>query len=186
MKGSAIAVLMLILMLSSFGVVTITLGDDDEDNPHTEMLEDEFICLDCHTKKPGKDETSPDYFLVDLPSENCLGCHEEMTHSGNKEHEQQDAEPMPADENGKIACFTCHDPHPQGAIEGRVVFESTMKERTRKFIRLIAIPAAEERTDKTLESISEKEVYLRYSVEDNQLCVKCHDELNGAEPSRSD
>lgn len=148
--------------------------DEDEENPHVEMVEDEFVCLDCHTDVPKKGETSPTYFLVDKPSENCLGCHDETQHAGSKEHDGQKAEHMPADENGNIACFTCHDPHPQGVIEGRTVYDAMLNERSKKYIELIVAPELSEQLgyDVTVES-SDKNVYLREPV--NKLCIICHE-----------
>ena len=85
--------------------------EEEEENPHTGMVDDEFVCLDCHTEVPKEGMKSPTYFLVDEPSENCLGCHDETTHPGSKEHIGQNAKPLPGDQEGKVACFTCHDPH---------------------------------------------------------------------------
>ncbi len=110
-------------------------GDEkDEDNPHEKMLRSKSVCVDCHTRVPKADEHAPDYFLVDAPSENCLGCHSETEHAGVKEHVGKDPGTLPADENGKIACFTCHDPHPEGALPGRSVYKSTVSANTRAFL----------------------------------------------------
>ncbi|MDA2919937.1 cytochrome c3 family protein [Desulfobacterota bacterium AH_259_B03_O07] len=168
-------VIIFIILLFPLSVYT---QDEEEENPHIEMIDDQFVCLDCHTDIPKKGETSPTYFLVDLPSENCLGCHSEIQHAGVKEHGGKDAKPLPGDENGKIACFTCHDPHPQGVIEGRVVYEADLNERSRKFIELIVFPYLEEEVGKEIEYEPEKKVYLREPVKDNKICVTCHETLN--------
>ncbi|MGH7900662.1 MAG: cytochrome c3 family protein [Thermodesulfobacteriota bacterium] len=168
------------VMIISF-ILLLTLGaysqDEEEENPHLEMVDDQFVCLDCHTDIPKEGETSPTYFLVDLPSENCLGCHSEMEHAGVKEHEGKDAKPLPGDENGKIACFTCHDPHPQGTIKGRVVYEAHINERSRQFIELIVLPYLKQQTEKEMEYKPESEVYLREPVTENRICIMCHETL---------
>ena len=107
---------------------------DDEDNPHEKMVRSKSVCLDCHTHVPKPGEHAADYFLVDAPSETCLGCHDEYEHAGAHEHAGKDADPLPGDEHGKIACFTCHDPHPGGVIEGRTVYKAAASERTRSMI----------------------------------------------------
>jgi len=148
--------------------------DEDEENPHEEMVEDEFVCLDCHTDVPKKGETSPTYFLVDKPSENCLGCHDETQHAGAKEHDGQKAEYLPGDENGEIACFTCHDPHPEGVIEGRVVYEAELSERSKQFIEYIVTPELTEAVGYEMKpDLSVTEVYLREPT--NKLCITCHE-----------
>ena len=164
-----------ILMIVLLPAVLVSLGqEEDEENPHIEMVEDEFVCLDCHTDVPKKGETSPTYFLVDKPSENCLGCHDETQHAGSKEHDGQKAEHLPADENGNIACFTCHDPHPQGVIEGRTVYDAMLNERSKKYIEVIVAPELSEQLgyEVTVEP-PDSEVYLREPV--NKLCVMCHE-----------
>lgn len=150
--------------------------DEDDDNPHKEMLRSQFTCLDCHTDVPKEGETSPTYFLFDLPSENCLGCHSDIEHAGVTEHLGKDSKPLPGDENGKIACFSCHDPHPEGAIKGRVVHEANVNKRTREFINIVVLPSVEKRLGKEekMSSAPYKEVRLRYPVTKNQLCEKCH------------
>jgi hypothetical protein len=147
--------------------------EEEEENPHTEMVDDQFVCLDCHTDLPKEGETSPTYFLVDDPSENCLGCHDEVQHAGTKEHEGQKAEPLPGDEKGEIACFTCHDPHPQGVIKGRAVYNADMSERNRKFIRLIVMPDLNKRLEKEVKTDEVTEVYLREPVD--KICISCHE-----------
>lgn len=171
-----LALIILFVVLLPVGL--FSQEEEEEENPHKEMMGDQAVCLDCHTKLPKGGETSPDYFLVDLPSENCLGCHSEMEHAGVKEHEGKVAKPLPGDENGKIACFTCHDPHPQGAIKGRVVYDADINERSRKFIQFVVIPYIEKKVEMEIKSKTEKEVYLRLPVGNNELCAKCHETLN--------
>lgn len=168
------------LILTAFLVLSLpTLvlpqdNEEEEENPHEEMIDDEFVCLDCHTDIPKEGETSSTYFLVDAPSENCLGCHDETTHPGSNAHLGEEAEPLPADENGEIACFTCHDPHPQGVIEGRTVHDAELTERQIKFIKLIVIPNLQEELKiDEIEMYMEKEVLLREPF--NKICATCHE-----------
>lgn len=174
MIGRLILIVFLITLFPSL----LLSEEEEEENPHRNMVEDQTVCLDCHTKLPKEGETSPTYFLVDLPSENCLGCHSETEHAGVKEHEGKEAKPLPGDENGKIACFSCHDPHPQGVIKGRVVYNAELSERSRRFIGLVVIPYLKEKTGKEIRSKEEREVYLRLPVANNELCAKCHEGLN--------
>jgi hypothetical protein len=172
MKGRLFVVFFVIVLISPGSLA------QDEENPHKEMIEDQFVCLDCHTKVPKEGEKSPTYFLVDLPSENCLGCHEELEHAGVKEHEGKDANPLPGDENGKIACFTCHDPHPRGVIKDRMVYEADVDERNRMFVRLVVLPDIRERINVEVKSKAKKEVYLRLPVSGNKLCITCHETVD--------
>ena len=138
---------------------------DDDDNPHAKMRTDQSVCIDCHTKvvKPG--EHAPDYFLTEPPSELCLGCHDEHEHAGVAEHVGKDVTaPWLGDENGKLACFTCHDPHPQGVITGRTVYRD---HRT-----------ALRRGDESATASSEESTFdalLRFSVANGEGCLPCHD-----------
>jgi hypothetical protein len=143
---------------------------DDEDNPHEEMTRSKSACIDCHTRLPKPGEHAPDYFLVDAPSETCLGCHGEYEHAGVSEHAGKDAAPLPGDEHGKIACFTCHDPHPGGTLEGRTVHKSMVSEPTRAFIAGRTLPASVERREP-----SEAFGALLRSPFGDQGCPVCHD-----------
>jgi hypothetical protein len=176
MKGSRFIIIILFLTLSPARLIA---QEENEENPHLEMLKDEFVCLDCHTRLPKEDEPSPDYFLVDLPSENCLGCHSEVEHSGIKEHEGEASNPLSGDENGKIACFTCHDPHPAGAIAGRTVYQTKMNPRSRAFTRLVHIPGVETRVQKDLHYGKKRDVYLRAAIRNDEICLECHKTVNG-------
>jgi hypothetical protein len=149
---------------------------DDEDNPHEEMTRSKSVCIDCHTRLPKAGEHAPDYFLVDAPSESCLGCHGEREHAGVSEHAGKDAAPLPGDEDGKIACFTCHDPHPAGTLEGRTVYKSTVSAATRAFIAARTLPASVERREP-----SETFGGLLRAPFGDEGCAVCHGSWN--EPS---
>ncbi|MEQ9618415.1 MAG: hypothetical protein RIG61_04495 [Deltaproteobacteria bacterium] len=149
--------------------------EEEEENPHAEMVDDEFVCLDCHTEVPKEGMTSPTYFLVDAPSENCLGCHDETTHPGSELHLGEEAKPLPGDENDGIACFTCHDPHPEGVIKGRTVYDAELTEREMKFIRLIVSPSLKEELKTDVEIEAKKEVLLREPF--GKACITCHENV---------
>lgn len=149
--------------------------EEEEENPHTGMVDDEFVCLDCHTEVPKDGMKSPTYFLVDEPSEICLGCHDETTHPGSKEHIGLDAKPLPGDQSRKIACFTCHDPHPEGVIKGRKVYSAELDKRSMDFLRIITAPELREELGMEIELDPAKEVYLRDPV--NKLCRTCHETI---------
>jgi hypothetical protein len=131
-------------LLLGIGAVRGVGAASDEDNPHEKMTRSKSVCLDCHTKVPKAGEHAPDYSLVDTPSETCLGCHGEYEHAGVHEHVGQPAEPLLGDENGKIACFTCHDPHPSGVLEGRTVYKASMSASTRALLAARTLPASVE------------------------------------------
>lgn len=152
----------------------VCLADDDEENPHTGMVEDEFVCLECHTDIPKEGETSPTFFLVDDPSEHCLGCHDETRHPGTIEHQGQNAEPMLGDENGEIACFTCHDPHPEGVLKDRNVYRPVTNEYNEKFIKVVVAPGVKEKVKNEIRINENKDVYLRESTD--KLCITCHED----------
>ena len=167
--------LLIQFVLFSLLLVVYTPAEEDEDNPHENMVDDQFVCLDCHTEIPKSDQKSPTYFLVDKPSENCLGCHDETQHTGSKEHLGKEAEPLPGDENGDIACFTCHDPHPQGVIEGRAVYNFDTTEYNEKFIEQVIMPQLEEELHQKLITNNESVVLLREPG--NKLCANCHQNI---------
>ncbi|MEE9252862.1 MAG: hypothetical protein V3U74_05885 [Thermodesulfobacteriota bacterium] len=174
MRGSLSAIIFMLLLVFPAALYS---QDGDEENPHKEMTEDQFVCLECHTKVPKETESSPDYFLVDLPSENCLGCHSEMPHPGVREHEGKEASPLPGDENGKVACFSCHDPHPGGVLKGRVVYKAELDERNKRFIKFVVLPDVEKTVGKTVSSGENEYVRLRHPVSKNELCNRCHESL---------
>jgi hypothetical protein len=166
MRSSACAVAATILLLLS-----PRLAQGDEDNPHLKMTRSKSACLDCHTKVPPPGEHAADYFLIDPPSETCLGCHSETEHPGVAEHVGKDApKALPGDENGKIACMTCHDPHPAGVLPGRVVYKSAASPTTRAFVAARSFPSSVE----LREPSEELGALLRAPMAESG-CVVCHD-----------
>ena len=168
-------ILILFMVLAFPTLLLAQEEEEEEENPHAEMVDDEFVCLDCHTDIPKEGETSPTYFLVDAPSENCLGCHDDTTHPGSEVHLGEEAKPLPGDENGEIACFTCHDPHPEGVIKGRTVYDAELTEREMKFIRLIVLPSLKEELKTEVEIETIKEVLLREPF--GKICITCHEDI---------
>ncbi|MBI5057526.1 MAG: hypothetical protein HZB61_13010 [Nitrospirae bacterium] len=106
-------------------------------NPH--MQRDEKgkiipeICLYCHVEKP--DEKTADYKDVKLIGDLkmiCQRCHGDMIrHPGGIDHyrvpstkmyirmqmlEDKFETVLPLDEEGKLTCITCHNPHEKGVI----------------------------------------------------------------------
>lgn len=168
----------LLLLLAAFvlgagvGGAVAADKDKDEDNPHETMARSKgkAVCVECHTKVPKAGEHAPDYFLVDAPSEHCLGCHDENEHVGVPEHLGKDAAPLPADEHGKIACFSCHDPHPDGVLEGRKVHRAGLNEPTKRFIAARNLPAGVE----LRESEEELGALLRFPMANGEGCRQCH------------
>jgi len=174
MRSSAVAVLAtLVLLLLGPGVARGAGKHSDEDNPHEKMIRSKGACIDCHTKVPKADEHAADYFLVDTPSESCLGCHSETEHPGVAEHAGKDApQALPADENGKIACFTCHDPHPAGVLPGRTVYKSAPNPTTRAFVAARSFPPSVERREPS-EALG---ALLRAPMAESG-CVVCHKDV---------
>ena len=174
MRSSALAVLAIsAVLLLGTGLARGAGKDADEDNPHAKMTRSKGVCIDCHTRVPKPDEHAADYFLVDAPSENCLGCHSETEHPGVPEHVGKDApKALPADEHGKIACFTCHDPHPQGVLPGRTVYKSAVTPTTRAFVAARSWPPSVERREPS----EEFGALLRAPMAESG-CVVCHQDV---------
>jgi len=106
-------------------------------NPHRQLDEAGKIvipkCLFCHTQKP--DETHATFSSIKLIGGLemlCQGCHNiSDQHPAGKPHlvrptleyqvrmrelERQYGIVLPLDENGKLTCITCHNPHETGVI----------------------------------------------------------------------
>jgi hypothetical protein len=179
MRSSALLVLAAALLAGGLAYG----ADKDEDNPHEKMVRSRSVCIDCHTRVPKVGEHAADYFLVDAASETCLGCHDENEHAGAKEHLGKDATnvatQLPRDENGKMACFTCHDPHPAGVLEGRDVYKTVVSPATRAFIAARPLPKSAElrQPSETLGAL------LRIPVA-NEGCFVCHASVKEASPWR--
>ena len=164
-----------ILVLVAFVLLPYSVSRAQE-SPHAAMEQnpkDEDNCLFCHSEMPKAGEKVSNYLLNFEPSEACLVCHSASQHVGSKEHLEYtipQSSNLPADENNKLACFSCHDPHPQGIIEGRTVYGVDRGKHEKDFITQVVVP---ERAGKI--ALPEKtKVLLRLPLEDNKLCIDCH------------
>lgn len=107
-------------------------------NPHHQKNENGEIvietCLICHDEKPDeKHATFKDVRFIGDIEVMCRRCHHIAgNHSGNADHmgilpsadglkrikimEEKYNVRLPLDENGKMTCITCHNPHEKGVI----------------------------------------------------------------------
>jgi hypothetical protein len=168
-----------ILLLIAFFLLSYPIARSEE-SPHAAMEQnpkDEGNCVFCHSEVPKPGEKAPNYLLNFKPSEACLACHSASQHVGSKEHLEYSipqSSNLPGDENNKVACFSCHDPHPQGIIEGRVVYDVDLEKHEKDFLTQVVIP---ERKGK-IGLPEETKVLLRLPLTDNKLCMSCHVEQN--------
>ncbi len=145
-------------------------GEDVDVSPHARMVDDQSVCVECHTRVPPAGEHARDYLLDAAPSAVCVTCHSEFEHAGTKQHLGKDAGGHLGDENGKIACFTCHDPHPQGVIAGRTVYKADVTARTQALVGAQELPKGTE-----LRAPSARlGALLRYPTRDDEVCRTCH------------
>lgn len=179
MKSKFITKLMLFVTLVTFLLISDSISNSQE-SPHSAMeanTKDEDNCLVCHSKVPKEGEKNPKYLLNSEPSQVCLTCHSETQHVGSKKHldyMNPKESNLPGDENNKIACFTCHDPHPQGIIKGRVVYEADLGIREEDLIKELALS----RKETKLHLTKGTKVLLRLPLGENKLCKTCHANLN--------
>ena len=109
-----------------------------ENDPHRQLDDNHEIlirtCLICHKEKPDeKHATFKDVTLIGDIEILCRRCHHIAgNHSGNADHmgiipsadglkkikavEAKYHTRLPLDENGKMTCITCHNPHEKGVI----------------------------------------------------------------------
>ncbi len=167
-----VALLTAALFALSAGVPVVARSDDaDNVSPHARMLTDDAVCLECHTRRPAAGEHAADHFLGAAPSEVCLACHSEYEHPGTKEHLGRDAGRLLGDEHGRIACFTCHDPHPAGVIAGRTIHRFDASDTTRALVAARALPPGTTRR----EPGARFGALLRYPSRDAAGCRTCHE-----------
>src|SRR3989304_8495046 len=137
--------LVTLIALVTFLLISYSISRSQE-SPHSAMEanpKDEGNCLVCHSEVPKEGEKSPTYLLNSEPSQVCLVCHSETEHVGSNIHlgyVNPKESNLPGAENNKIACFTCHDPHPKGIIKGRVVYEAHLGRYERGFIKEVVLP----------------------------------------------
>jgi len=107
-------------------------------DPHHQLDDNNEIiigtCLICHKEKPDeKHATFKDVTLIGNIETSCRRCHHiSGKHAGDAEHvgiipsadglkriktvEAKYNVRLPLDENGKMTCITCHNPHAKGVI----------------------------------------------------------------------
>jgi hypothetical protein len=107
-------------------------------DPHRQLNDNHEIligtCLMCHREKPDeKHATFKEVTLIGDIETLCRRCHHIAgNHSGNEDHMGLVPSPdglkkikaveakyhtrLPLDENGKMTCITCHNPHAKGVI----------------------------------------------------------------------
>ncbi len=107
-------------------------------DPHLQINDDKEIvigtCLICHKRKPDEQHaTFKDVTFIGDIELICRRCHHIAgNHSGNHDHmknipsadgvkriklvEAKFHTRLPLDENGKMTCITCHNPHEKGII----------------------------------------------------------------------
>ena len=107
-------------------------------DPHLQLNENGEIviktCLICHEEKPDENHaTFKDVTFIGDIEVMCRRCHHIAgNHSGNADHmgirpstdgmqrikamEEKYNVRLPLDENGKMTCITCHNPHAKGVI----------------------------------------------------------------------
>lgn len=175
MKSKLIRKRVLFATLVTFLFISYSVSSSQE-SPHSAMganPKDEGNCLICHSKVPKQGEKNPKYLLNSESSQVCLVCHSETQHVGSKRHldyMNPKESNLPGDENDRIACFTCHDPHPQGIIKGRVVYEAELGKREKDIIKEVVLTKKETKLHVT----NETKVLLRVPLGDNKLCKTCH------------
>ena len=84
-------------------------------NPHRD-IEAEEGCLFCHERQPDrKSDTRETVSFITSMRMICLRCHERYAHPAGTEHlvmpEVDVPAEMPLDDEGRITCITCHNPH---------------------------------------------------------------------------
>ncbi len=91
----------------------------------------EDTCLYCHTTLPSPSQTASMVRLVDDIPGTCMRCHPMELHPGGTDHLRKPSADMldrlhqledehhvilPLDEQGRMSCITCHNPHQRGVI----------------------------------------------------------------------
>jgi hypothetical protein len=111
-------------------------------SPHEQVNEDGEIvsttCTFCHRVIPedpeGGDFREEDLLYLRTPVELCFGCHDMGPHPAGRNHlvelradmperlreyEEKHKVRLPLDQEGRVVCSTCHNPHAKGVLRGQ-------------------------------------------------------------------
>jgi hypothetical protein len=179
-------------------------------NPHLAMFKDrklnEDTCLLCHSVSPVSNpkDAGKRLCLNDSVDKLCGGCHRKDSHAGSAEHlvkpddkilkrmkgwEEKTKEAIPLDDSGKIACVSCHDPHPSGVLKslgvGNVQETKAAAEETAKKGKAAVLLEGvhSERVGRLLKPSAEDvnlginsiPLTLRGGMDKDNICSICHE-----------
>ena len=114
-NGKKLAIILVFFALTAAAVTAFTTFINSE--PHLFSSND---CLECHFTIPDAGDTGPFRFTRPI-SELCARCHKDLSplsHSVGMAPSMPMPPGMPLDEQGRMTCATCHDPH-KNRIDGR-------------------------------------------------------------------
>lgn len=189
-------------------------------NPHENQLDptgavEPRRCLFCHhqvpdpAEEPAKElmaeDQAADYLLRKPLSVSCIGCHLLTPHTGAPEHLERPSDKtlekmraaqrelgvvLPLDENRRINCATCHNPHQQGVFPAghpagaRYDEEQIPPEVLRRYQRLerpgepgrrsFRLGLPDFRGEMRPVSELKPERKMRLPARDGTLCAACH------------
>jgi len=179
-------------------------------NPHEHQIKDGKIvddrCIFCHSKVPDpKAKIIPgEYQLRRKLSLLCIGCHLLTPHSGAFEHLEKPKDRVleamkesekkygiifPLDEEGRMTCATCHNPHEKGVFAEdkpagtKYEEEKVPDEAEKKWKRMSLLRAKElqyEMQNKKngngvkMDTALRPEKNMRISARNGKLCMACH------------
>jgi hypothetical protein len=106
-------------------------------NPHDQIDESGEIyqkkCLYCHVTVPGTSSVSEGMRFTDTLTALCISCHQTGPHPNNMDHlqplpktmrdnlseyEERRKVRLPLEDDNRVTCITCHNPHERGLIKG--------------------------------------------------------------------
>ena len=157
---------------------------------------DSPVCLHCHIARP--DPGSDGVKLRGGLRAICMGCHRAVPHAGAREHsttlppdmlelkrqtERTANVLLPLDEEGKMGCGTCHNPHggnaipqtepaarraaPEDPVVDPAIFSSVVMPGIRRLAESHETPGA-------VRPRNRSGAMLRLPLRDGALCVACH------------
>jgi hypothetical protein len=172
---------------------------------------DDKGCIYCHMEAPDPsvDEQASEMVFRLPKAKLCYGCHLKTPHLNALNHQTEPTEEirrkmrqaeiehevkLPLDDQGEIACITCHSPHQSGVIDpgkaaGKVVQDRPVedgiaysrtawsrvfaKDKTQRLQTLLVKQQSKTALPEYLRI--EQEVLLRLSAKDGTLCLSCHE-----------